>query len=282
MSGSTTNPIIEATGYAPGVDVIVCNYRTPHDLGVFLGSYRDTVRRDDFAHLWVANVCPQEEDRRVLQRFAAGWDEVEGVSFDENVGYNRAVNRAGSRGDREFIAVFNADVELRPGALDDLVQSLRDHPEWGVVGPRQVDRQGLLTAPGIFGTNDNPQWRCWREPGGDGRYSDVRDDCVTVLGSAFVIRRTVWDELTRCYLYREIAPTALGPMLVTFGYWGETYLCTHASFHGWKLAFLGTTTVVHQWHGASGGVVGGNLERNRDVDQAYFRRACAHHGIAHD
>lgn len=281
MSGGVAD-IEEAATFKPGVDVIVVNYQTPTDLREFLGSYRDTVPSDGFAHLYVANVCPHDDDRRVPERFLIQRViyELMMFNFADNIGYNRAVNRVGSRGVHEFIAVFNADVVLRPGALDQLVAALRDHPDWGVVGPRQVDDQGLLTAPGIFGTPQAPQWRCWKESGADGRYSDVRDDCVTVLGSAFVMRRSVWEQLTRCELYRDIAPTALGPMLPCAHYYGETAAMYHAVAHAWKLGYLGTTTIVHKWHRAS--IVGGHGEQHWDVDQAFFRRFCAHHGIACD
>lgn len=269
-----------ATEYALGVDVIVVNFQTAPDLRGFLDSYRES--HPDDAELWVVNVSPRDDDRRVTDRFFEPPEHPRAnyLEFAENVGYNRAVNRAGGRGCREYIAVFNADVELAPFAITELCAALRHHPEWGVVGPRQVDENGLLTAPGIFGTNEQPAWRCWRENGADGRYSDVRGDCVTVIGSAFVMRRAVWEQLTRCYLYRDVAPFALGPLLPTFGYYGETAAMYHAAAHGWNLGFLGTTTIVHKWHRASH--VGGNHERNRDVDQQYFRRFCAHHAIPCD
>lgn len=276
MSEASAQPAVEApaTVYRPGVDVIVVSYQTPTDLRGFVDSYEAS--HPDDAYLWIVNVCPRDDDRRVVAQYG----HYDHVSFVENVGYNRAVNSVGAQGSREFVAVFNADVELAPFALTELCAALRDHPEWGVVGPRQVDGSGLLTAPGIFGTPDNPQWRCWREPGADGRFSDVRDDCVTVLGSAFVMRRAVWDQLTSCYMFRDVAPTALGPMLPCSHYYGETAAMYHAAVHGWKLAYLGTTTVVHKWHQSS--VIGGHGERTRDVDQTYFRRFCDHHGIPRD
>ena len=70
-----------------------------------------------------------------------------------NVGYGHASNDTATLWDEEptlrTYAFFNADTELRPGVLEGCDALLWSRPDYGVVGPRQVDRQGLITHAGI-------------------------------------------------------------------------------------------------------------------------------------
>lgn len=55
-------------------------------------------------------------------------------------GNNQGV--AAARG--EFVCTLNSDTEVRPGALDQLVDFLRDHPGHAAVAPRLVDPDGTV------------------------------------------------------------------------------------------------------------------------------------------
>lgn len=215
----------------PGVDVVVTNYRTAGDLSAFLASlhgWEPEVPHD----VVVANVSPTRRDVQV----ASAWLEAPGrerrtvVPFADNVGYARACNRGASLGRREVVALFNADVRLTPGALDTCYDALIAHPSWAILGPRQVDDEGRLTAAGIFGTNTAPRHRGWHEVD-RGQYTDVRPDAVTVSGAAFFVRRAVWDELTACPIFAATAePPPEGAFLQTPHYYEETHCVPGDSF----------------------------------------------------
>jgi len=254
---------------SPGVDVVVCNYRTPGDLAAFIDHYDPEIPNT----LHVSDVDPIEpypiEESLNVRYF----------SHNFNLGYARAVNYAVARGNRETVAIFNADTELRPGVLEDLAEQIQLNDDWGAVGPRQVDGYGRITHAGIFGTLEQPAHRGWQSSD-NFEYEDVRTDAVTISGSAYVIRREVWEEMTNCPFYKRTAPEAEGAFLPTNHYYEETYCSYHLHAHDYKVVYYGPACMIHQWHRAS--PVGGWAEQQMAESQATFRAACDLHGIAHN
>lgn len=262
------------------VSTIVVNYKTPTDLHSFCASY-DGGPDDE---LFVVNVDPTDDDLRVGKE----WCEKLGgipIHFTENVGYARAVNRAAMCSTGDILAIFNADVELRPGALARCAEALADRSDWGALGPLQVDRRGRCVHPGIFGTMAKPEWR----PGGwfapvQERWREVRDDAVTVVGSAHFFKADAWDELTSCPIYLNFCDKhdliAEGAYLPTQHYYEETAANYHLHAHGWKVVYYGLVEIVHGWHQSS--KVGGEADAQFPISQKLFREFCQAHEIPHD
>lgn len=257
----------------PGVDLLVVDYRSPADLRRMLASIATP---DDLeVAVWIGIVDPDGPSADIAREFLAETGLAgKVITWVTNLGYNRAINLLGTLGEHPVIGCLNADVILTPTALPELVDAVLDHPDWGVVGPRQVDRNGRVTSGGIFaagGDQTKPRHRGWKALHG---YEDVRDDAVYVAGSALFLRRTVWDLLTACNLYRSICPQT-GPWLDTQHYYGDSYISLHAQAHDLKAVYLGTTTITH--------TVGGTRVKERDrPDLAHFRKACDVHGIEHE
>lgn len=267
--------------YAPGVDVIVVNYRTPSDLHGFVESFKE-VQFEVPTSLHIANVDPEDEDRIVAH---AAVDTVEvpcgAVGFKSNIGYATACNRVASwiSEPRATVAFFNADTELRPGVLDSCHWNLHQNPKWGVVGPKQVDEKNRITHAGMFGTNDATVPRGWHQED-EGQFDELRPDAITVSGSAYFVNRKCWDELTRCPRFRKVAPEAEGAFLPTQHYYEETWCSYHARDHGWKVAYNGEVSMIHKWHRAS--EHRGPADKLMPSSREYFRRACKQHEIVHD
>jgi GT2 family glycosyltransferase len=268
------------------IEMVCVNYRTPDDLARFCYSVLAAPPQIDW-HLTAVNVAFQPADSFTLARIGERFAETglekhfTGLNLLDNVGYGRACNLAASRADpweHEFLAFFNADVVLPAGAIDECVAAMQANPEWGVLGPRQVNSAGRMTHAGIFGTLDRPQHRAWHLLNRD-EYGDIRQ-AVTVSGSAYFIRRNLWDYLTDCLLYREVAPDAKGAFLPTSHYYEESWCSYHAQAHGWKVMYYGPVTIIHEWHKAS--PVGGWAEKQFPISQRYFREACDKHRIPHD
>lgn len=251
------------------IDLVVVSYRTPDDLESFLRSYVD-VEDEVASTLTICNVDPTSADLITTEVGNV-------INFAGNVGYARACNWGAMEGNGEIIGLFNADTRLKPGVLAAVDRAFED-PTVGIVGPKQVDDDGRITHAGIFGSNEQPKLRGWREHGA-GRYTDIAD-AVSVSGSAYFVRRRVWDELTNCPTYRLAAPDALGAFLPTQHYYEETFCSYHARSHGHRVVYLGTAEMIHRWHKAS--PVGGFADKLMRESQAYFRDACDLHGIEHD
>lgn len=255
------------------IDIVVVNYHTPRDLQAFMDSLGRHPPKTN-ATLTVVDVAVEPDDYDFRWCGRPGHQ----VGVADNIGYARACNHGASLGGHDVIAFFNADIELTAGALDACHDALVANDDWGVVGPRQVDDHNRLRHAGIFGTHAAPAHRAWGRID-RGQYNETAD-AVTVSGSAYFVKRSVWDELSACSLYRAVAPDAQGAFLPTPHYYEETWCSYHAWAHGHRVIYFGPVAIIHKWHRAS--PVGGWAERQLPISRAYFRKACAHHRIPHD
>lgn len=266
------------------MDLVVVNYRTPQDLHEFMRSYTES--QIEVPHsLHVVNVSPTNLDLDVVKDWAQLISFVH-TAHESNVGYAYACNDAAYFADREMVAFFNADTRLRPGVVEGCLNWLRANPELAIIGPLQVDENDRITHAGIFGTNTKPFLRGWKEKD-VGQYCEERTDCISVSGSAYFVRRSVWDELTLCSTYRECPGVAkrnpLGAMLPTLCYYEETWISYHAREHGYKVGYLGTQRMIHKWHGSIRNTQGEAWAANQmKGSRKLFREACDYHGIDHD
>lgn len=257
------------------LDVVCVSYQTPTELDDFLASFREVADEVDCT-LTVVNVCPTREDELVGVQGTEGLKQTTLVSWTENIGFNHACNRAATAGNAPYLALFNADTELRAGVLANCVKALQSNPFWAVVGPRQVNEHNRITSAGTFGMIDDPRMRGWNEYD-NGQFSDVRDDAVHVSGSAMFWRRSIWDELTWCPVFQEAVPGAVGALLHSHHYFGETWAMAHAISHSYNVVFWGPVAMVHKWHRSS--PVGGPAELGMPGEKEEFERVCQAHGI---
>lgn len=204
--------------------------------------------------------------------------EIEHVSFNENVGYAAACNQLASYGTGEIIGLLNADVWLATSDIQKIQAAFRDK-EVSVLGPKQRDEQGSIVHAGIFGTNEAPKHRGWRQyDPSDQLYRD-KQECVTISGSAYFVRRTAWDTLTQCKIYQSVAPGARGAFLPTPHFYEETWCSYHAWKHGLKVFYDGSISIGHSWHASS--PVGSQNDKFA-ISRQIFRAACDTHSITHD
>lgn len=257
-----------------GVDLVVVSWKSPTDLRGFLNAHIDA--QIGVPHkLWVVVNEADEEDIEVTAQFPF----AHVILNSDNKGYARAVNQAARLGEHGIIGIFNADTRILHGVVESCCEELLSHEDWGVLGPRTVDDEGRLTNAGVLGTGQSPMIRCWMEQD-RGQADDVLEDCPTVLGAAYFIKRSVWNELARCPDFLKVAPDAEGAFLPTPHYFEETYCSYHARQHGYKCVYYGRVHMIHRWHKAS--PVGGFADSLFEVSRKIFKEACDVHSIEHD
>ncbi len=263
------------------LDVVVTNYQTPEDLDNFCesleahGPVTDGIK--DYT-LAIMNVAPKTDDLKVANKW-----ESRHVIFHNNVGYGIASNHGAALNDSPIIALMNADVAFPEGSLRKILDAMDEHPDWSIVGPRQISSENIITHAGIFGEATQREHRGWRMPVGKDEYTDSME-CNFIMGSAFFVRRGVWNALTDCPLYQQWLSTTgfetRGAFLPTPLYFEETWACVHAKAHGFKVMYYGGATLIHEWHGA----ISKHLTSTQETDvvlrsQSIFTRACQAHGI---
>lgn len=262
------------------LDAYVVSYGTPKELEAHLDSWR-ACPSASVASITVVLVEPSHHDRRVLvgakfgslaaYQHHAPLESI--IEHSDNVGYNRACNHAASTvGWADTIAWFNADTAVWPGAVDACVDALWSNDEWGVLGPRQIDTRGRITAGGIVGTPDAPKHLHWHRPAARGRGAETRDTDIYIAGSILFTRRATFDTLGACEGW-----DAGGFWPELQHYYGDAGLCAHVRHHGQRCVFLGEVTMGHEWHRSS--KVGGRGEQTAAADKKMMRILCAQHGI---
>ncbi len=83
--------------------------------------------------MWVVDNASQDGSP-ALVRERHGWARL--IESEENLGYGRAINLVAASTASPWLALANADIALRPGALDALLEAGRADPGAGIVAPR--------------------------------------------------------------------------------------------------------------------------------------------------
>lgn len=198
--------------------------------------------------------------------------------FKENLGYAKACNFGASLSDSDYIAFLNSDTEfINDDCVDRCVDYMDKHPDVAVVGPLQYSSEGKVTHGGILGTNEKPEHRGWgsKDPAS---YRDIQE-AVTVSGSAYFTRRSVWNEMMNCKIYKEMFPDSVGAWPPFPHFYEETLYSYHVTAHDYKCVYLGTAEMIHEWHKSS---AIGSQDENFRLGRIGFREFCDKHGILHD
>jgi hypothetical protein len=260
--------------YREGIDIIVVGYHQPVDSREF---HSDLLKTSDTIP-WDAtyvSVEANDEDMKV-------GDEVWGERHFpvlRNVGHAGACNAAAPLGGYDTILFANADARITDGSMDHLHKTLWSDERFGVIGPRQVDESGQITAAGIFGSLQSPAHRGWHHRTNE--YRDLRTDAVMTSGALYMIKRHVWDTLADCPIFRSADPEAKGAMPSVRHYYSDAWPSYHMTAHGpeggWLNVFDGRVTCRHDWHKSH--AQGSWADQQMARDKAHFQMLCRAHNI---
>jgi hypothetical protein len=160
---------------------------------------------------------------------------LHGVNRGLGASFNRALERDEVRRAR-YVLQLNPDVVLPVGALDKLVQLADEHPDWGVLAPRQFDQHGSL----IFSIGVEPApaayWGAITGLPGDWIWDpdcyEAEFDADWVMGACMLLRREML--------------TAIGGFDERFFLCSEEVdLCRRARDAGWSVMYRPDVTVTH-------------------------------------
>jgi N-acetylglucosaminyl-diphospho-decaprenol L-rhamnosyltransferase len=116
------------------VTVAIVSWNTRALLERCLESLAPEVKRGT-AEVWVVdNTSTDGSPELVRERF----DWVHLIASDDNLGFGRALNVVARQTSSEWIATANADIALRPGALDALLAAGARDPRAAAIAPRLV------------------------------------------------------------------------------------------------------------------------------------------------
>lgn len=223
---------------ARGLAAVVVNYNAADHLEACLRS----IAENGITDVVVVDNRSSDGSRSVVESSGAHW-----LPAGTNLGYGRAANLGSASppaASAEYLLVCNPDVELSPGAVAKLVESLDSDHSLGLAGPAITNPDGTLypsarTFPdmvdavghGLLGPVA-PGNRFTR------RYRLLDWDHSTlakvdwVSGACFVTRRKAWD-----------AVGGFDPAF--FMYMEDVDLCWRMGHAGWGIAYQPAAAALH-------------------------------------
>ena len=117
------------------LSIIVVNWNTRDLLIQCLSSIYTNPPIDSFDVWVVDNASEDGSTEAVIRHFP----QTTLVENDSNVGFATANNQAIHRSKCDYLLLLNPDTEVKPGALETLVQFMDHHMEVGAVGPRLLN-----------------------------------------------------------------------------------------------------------------------------------------------
>lgn len=227
----TTSPI-------PLLSIIIPHYNGAHHLPVCFNA----LRGQTYPHLEIilADNGSSDESLALTRR---DFPEVKIVEFGYNWGFAGAVNRAVEQARGDIIVPLNNDTEVAPGWAQALVESLRAHPEAGIIACKMLlfDRRDTLHSAGDgFGVDGIPINRgVWQKD--EGQF----DGDVYIFGGcggAVAYRREMLNDIG---LFDE----------ELFMYLEDVDLNWRAQLAGYKAVFAPQAVVYHHLSATGGGVI---------------------------
>lgn len=124
----------------PVLSIIIVNWNTREHLQACLRSVFACPPAEPFEVWVVDNASSDGSAEMVRQQFP----QVHLIANSENLGYGRANNQALRQAQGEFALVLNSDIEVMPGALQALIDFMREHPEAQAAGGQLILPDGRI------------------------------------------------------------------------------------------------------------------------------------------
>jgi N-acetylglucosaminyl-diphospho-decaprenol L-rhamnosyltransferase len=188
-----------------------------------------------------------------------------------NLGFAGGNNAGLAAARGRYLLLLNSDTEVRPGALAALAAFMDAHPDAGACGPMLLNPDGSLQPTGrdlptvgsLF-LDMTKLYRLWKrdlyaQPGRDYTQVAVVEE---LSAAAFLVRRSV---------YEQVGGLDTG----YFFYYEDVDYCKRIGDAGYRIYYVPTAQVMHQWQGTSQNVSILAYRAGQDSLRYYFRK---HHG----
>lgn len=124
------------------LSVLIVNWNTRDLLRACLASIYAHPPREPFEVIVVDNASSDGSAEMVRAEFP----QVQVVGENSNLGYAKGNNSAFLRAKGDFLLTLNPDTEMLDDALQTSIDILREHPGYGCLGAKLIDRDGSTQA----------------------------------------------------------------------------------------------------------------------------------------
>jgi N-acetylglucosaminyl-diphospho-decaprenol L-rhamnosyltransferase len=122
------------------VSILIVHYNTPRLLRQTLKGIERAASRVSHEVILVDN----NPDERVIDMVREEFPHVKLIVSPQNEGFGRGMNRAIDVATGRYVFVFNPDIVMLPGVLEELTEYMDAHGDVGMVGPRLSHPDGTL------------------------------------------------------------------------------------------------------------------------------------------
>ncbi len=123
-----------------GLSIVILSWNTLELTRACLLSLRADTTRHSREVIVVDNGSADGSAEMVSREFP----EVLLIANPDNRLYAEGNNQGARRGTLSHVCLLNSDTEVKPGALDKLLEFLLEHREWGAVSPKLLNPDGTL------------------------------------------------------------------------------------------------------------------------------------------
>lgn len=180
-----------------------------------------------------------------IDRLRREYPAVTLIANDANQGYAHAVNQAIRAEDSEYILILNPDIEVRPGAVNAMLDFMACTPDAGIVGGKLLNPDGTLqyscrtfyTLPTIL-LRRTPLGKLFP-------HSSIVTRHLMADWDHAAVRDVDW-MLGACLMIRRSAAQAVGLMDERFFlYFEDVDWCYRMHRAGWRVCYLPDAEMVH-------------------------------------
>lgn len=231
----------------PQLSIVIVSWNS----WAYLGKCLDSIFAAGSPGLEVILVDNDSKDQ-TKREIAEHYPQVRLISNPANLGYAKACNQGLKISSGDFILLLNPDTAVHPGALDNILQYMKNHPEVGAVGPQLVYPDGAIQASCRRFPNystllwevtllsrlfpAHPLFGAWKM--GDFNFQTGRE-VDQPMGAALMVKREVMDKI--------------GVLDERFSmFFNDVDLCYRIKKAGFKTIFLPQARITHA-EGASTG-----------------------------
>ncbi len=119
------------------LSIIIINYKTPEILNLCTESIKSTITKINYEIV----VVDVESDYKTEYFFHDRFPDVTFVALKKNVGYSKSVNAGINKinPDGKYLLALNADIIVKPEAIDKMFSHMEQNPKIGVLGPQLLN-----------------------------------------------------------------------------------------------------------------------------------------------